>query len=81
MYKRQGFGGESCGDANDNGGISASDALLALKASVGSGLCLHCVCDADSNGNLVASDAFAILRNAVGTNPNLNCPTCYVGDE
>jgi hypothetical protein len=81
IYELDGFGGESCGDATGNETVAASDALAALRSSVGSSRCLHCVCDLDSNGSVVASDALAILRHSVGTNPTLTCPACYLGND
>jgi hypothetical protein len=81
IYELDGFGGESCGDANDNETITAADALAALKAAVGSGRCLQCVCDVDSSESIVAGDALAILRHAVGSGPQLTCPVCYLGQS
>jgi hypothetical protein len=54
---------------------SASDALLALQAAVGSTVCPACECDVDSSGAVMASDALAILRTAVGDlSVGLTCP-------
>ena len=54
---------------------SASDALLALQAAVGSTVCPACECDVDSSGAVMASDALAILRTAVGDlSVGLICP-------
>ncbi|MFN2425553.1 MAG: dockerin type I repeat-containing protein [Candidatus Binatia bacterium] len=64
----------SCGDANGDGIVTAGDALLALRAAVGSDECELAVCDADHNGEVSAGDSLAILRFAVGLPANLNCP-------
>lgn len=63
-----------CGDANNNGVIQASDALVALRTAVGSSQCVLARCDANNNGLVQASDALAILRRAVGQPVTLNCP-------
>ncbi|MBI5504634.1 MAG: PD40 domain-containing protein [Deltaproteobacteria bacterium] len=56
--------------------ITASDALFALKAAVGSVTCELCVCDVNDSSNITASDALAILRDAVGLPIDLQCPPC-----
>ncbi len=66
--------GPVCGDANDDGNVTATDALIALRAAVGSSECAPEICDVDSNGSVSASDALAILRNAVGQPNELDCP-------
>lgn len=58
---------ETCGDANANGVISASDALGALKASVGSGWCSKTRCDVNLSNSVSASDALLILKASVGS--------------
>jgi hypothetical protein len=63
-----------CGDADDNGSIAASDALLVLRAAVGSATCPAARCDTDSNSFVNASDALRILRAAVGLAEPLDCP-------
>jgi hypothetical protein len=65
-----------CGDPNGDRRYTASDALLALRAAVGSGTCPLCLCDLDDSGGVTASDALAILRNAVGAAVGLSCPAC-----
>ncbi|HYC57910.1 MAG TPA: dockerin type I repeat-containing protein [Candidatus Binatia bacterium] len=63
-----------CGDANGDGSITASDALVALKAAVGGdGNCALDRCDADGNGAISASDSLRILRKAVGEDVPLTC--------
>jgi len=66
----------SCGDATEDGTVTASDALFALSASVGARACDGCRCDADGNGSVTASDALRILAFAVGQNVALACPAC-----
>lgn len=68
--------GPVCGDANGDGEILASDALLALRTAVGTGSCEACLCDVNSSGEILASDAQAILRAAVGQAVVLSCPPC-----
>jgi spore coat protein A len=68
--------GPLCGDANGDDELLASDALLALRAAVGSGACEACVCDVNSSGAILASDAQAILRVAVGQAVVLVCDAC-----
>jgi dipeptidyl aminopeptidase/acylaminoacyl peptidase len=64
-----------CGDANSDGDIKASDALAALRKSVGSPVtCPFIRCDTDDNESIVASDALRILRVSVGQVVDLDCP-------
>jgi hypothetical protein len=65
-----------CGDATDDGRVAATDALMTLAASVGTGPCDLCVCDTDASGELTATDALAILRNGVGLAAPLQCENC-----
>jgi len=64
-----------CGDANDDGNVVAGDALIALRAAVGSDECELPLCDTDDNGSVTAADALAILRFAVGLPSELGCPS------
>jgi hypothetical protein len=66
----------TCGDFNENGEITASDALSILRASVGSVACLDCVCDTDGSGAILASDSLRDLRYAVDQPVTLDCPEC-----
>lgn len=66
---------EVCGDANHNGTITASDALIALKAAVGDGACLLERCDFNGDMEVKASDALGILKTAVGQPTNPQCPS------
>lgn len=63
-----------CGDANDDGTIKASDALMILWSSVGVGVCPLVRCDTDSGGTVTAADALRVLRKAVGLAVVLLCP-------
>jgi hypothetical protein len=78
VMELDGFPAEPCADANYNDFISASDALGALRASVGITGCPLCVCDVDSGGTITATDALAILRNSVGLSTALTCTACFV---
>lgn len=65
------------GDINDDGSISAADALDVLSAAVGqTGICMLCVCDVNDDGVVSASDAFIVLQYAVGMQVVLATPTC-----
>jgi hypothetical protein len=57
--------------------ITASDALVVLRAAVGAMGCELCVCDVDGSGRCItATDALARLRAAVGLDVVLSCPAC-----
>jgi len=57
----------SCGDANGDDRVVASDALAILQKAVGAAVaCPIERCDFDGNGSIVASDALATLNRAVG---------------
>jgi len=64
----------TCGDANADGIVTATDALIALSAAVGLAECEPVRCDADDSGAVTASDALAILNVAVGIPVVLSCP-------
>jgi hypothetical protein len=68
-----------CGDTNGDGSFSASDALLVLRAAVGTqNGCIAMVCDATGGHDGVkASDALLLLRVAVGSASasDLRCPS------
>lgn len=73
--------GDPIADASQSAGdrlslITASDALLALQASVGSACCEPCTCDVSDSADVTATDALAILRMAIGTGPPLSCSVC-----
>jgi predicted outer membrane repeat protein len=66
-----------CGDANENGSITSSDSLKALRTSVDADECALWFCDYDGNGTVSAPDALAILREAVGQQPTPKCPPVW----
>jgi len=58
-------------------GPAASDALYALRASVGASACDACICDVDLNGFVSATDALVLLKHAVGAlTDTLACVQC-----
>ena len=67
--------GTSCGDPDDSGRVTASDALLVLRAAIGSRPCQLQACDADGSCRITATDALVVLRKAVGRPIDLTCPT------
>jgi large repetitive protein len=62
-----------CGDANGDGNVTAGDALVTLRTSVGSASCALEACDYNGDDKITASDALAILRKSVGQNVPANC--------
>jgi hypothetical protein len=67
---------EVCGDSNDDGDVTASDALNVLRVAVGTASCAACICDVNSAGGITTSDALLVLRKSVGQPVALNCPDC-----
>lgn len=65
-----------CGDADADGAVASTDALIALYAAVGSASCAVCVCDVNASGAVTATDAQAVLAAAVGLPVELGCPAC-----
>jgi hypothetical protein len=65
--------GEECGDADGNGSITASDALLALRTAVGAAQCPLARCDTNADGFINTTDSLRILRKAVGIGGPLVC--------
>jgi hypothetical protein len=63
-----------CGDANDDMVITAPDALIALRRSVGTAKCVPQRCDYNGNGLVQSSDALLILKVSVGQNIEPQCP-------
>jgi hypothetical protein len=63
-----------CGDASGDGTLTATDALIVLQSSVGSGVCPVSRCDTDGDGKVTATDALRVLRAAVGLPTTLSCP-------
>lgn len=62
-----------CGDATQDGGLSASDALFALNVSVGLGSCIETLCDVNGSGTTTSTDALAILNAGVGLPVVVSC--------
>ena len=63
-----------CGDFNDDGRISAIDALGLLMTAVGAGDCAAERCDIDGNGSISATDALKALKISVGQQIPTDCP-------
>jgi len=78
VIELDGFPTAECGDANYSGGITASDALIALQAGIGAAGCPACVCDINGNGSTTATDALAMLQAAVGAPVSLACEPCFL---
>lgn len=62
-----------CGDATQDGALSASDALFALNVSVGLGSCIETLCDVNGTGTTTSTDALAILNAGVGLPVETSC--------
>lgn len=54
-----------CGDPGQDG-VTATDALLVLRAGIGAVDCLPCICDIEGSGQVTATDALGLLRFAIG---------------
>ncbi|HYC53367.1 MAG TPA: hypothetical protein VEL28_00285 [Candidatus Binatia bacterium] len=65
-----------CGDAADPAGLTATDALIVLRAAVGTSLCPECICDVNRSSATTATDSLAVLRRAVGQDVTLLCDCC-----
>jgi len=65
-----------CGDADESGEISSTDALATLQVAVRTRDCHACVCDADGSTSVAASDALLVLKMAVGEIVALACEPC-----
>ncbi len=65
---------DGCGDLNEDGRLTASDALAVLRAGVGAVSCEDWQCDFDGSGAVSAADALAVLRAALGEGLPANCP-------
>ncbi len=64
-----------CGDPNESGALTASDALHILRFGTGlSSSCRPAVCDVDSNGVVCATDALRVMAGAIGLQSNILCP-------
>ena len=56
----QQYPGVATDGADDNGVITATDALIGLKTAVGSDSCLDCVCNVNSSGGITVTDSLNI---------------------
>jgi subtilisin family serine protease len=65
---------QMCGDASNDGKITAGDAQISLRTAVGTGDCTVDVCDYSGDGRVTATDANFILRVAVGQSLEPKCP-------
>jgi cysteine-rich repeat protein len=68
--------GFACGDADRDGSVTSTDALLALQAGVGAIYCDRCLCNTSGGNGVTATDALIILSRAVGGEGGLNCEEC-----
>lgn len=64
----------ACGDADENGGYTTTDALIVLKTAVEQLDCEQSVCDVNTSFSISSTDALLVLRFAVGQNVELRCP-------
>lgn len=64
----------ACGDWNDDGEVTASDAQGVLQAAVGIEACAPQVCDWDGSGTITSNDALAVLRASVALPSTPACP-------
>ena len=63
-----------CGDANDDGEITASDAQRILQRAVDLDVdCPDTVCDVDGTGAVTTADALRTLRRSVGLPVQMSC--------
>jgi len=64
---------DGCGDVNDDGTLSAPDALMICRAAVFLEECAVDVCDLDGNGIVTASDALVLMNVIVGIATDMVC--------
>jgi Tol biopolymer transport system component len=64
----------ACGAPNGREGPTATEALFALNAAVGTLDCALCDCDVNGDARLSAFDALLILNKGIGQPVELNCP-------
>ena len=62
-----------CGDANQDGARTATDALIALNTSVGLATCIETLCDANSSGATTSTDSLILLNLSVGLDVPASC--------
>ena len=64
---------QTCGDANDNGTVTVTDGVQALRAAAGLSSTCEDGCDVDGSGTVTVSDGVNILRKAAGLAINEAC--------
>jgi hypothetical protein len=62
-----------CGDANDNGTVTVTDGVQALRAAADLSSTCEDGCDVDGSGAITVSDGVNILRKAAGLSINETC--------
>jgi hypothetical protein len=67
-----------CGDYNQDGNVSSTDALGVLGAAVQTLSCAKVRCDVDDSGSVGATDALLVLKRSVGQALTLSCPAVAV---
>jgi hypothetical protein len=68
-----------CGDANDNGTITVTDGVQALRAAADLSSTCEDGCDVDGSGSITVSDGVNVLRKAAGLTINETCE--FTGQE
>jgi hypothetical protein len=63
-----------CADFNEDGSITAGDALGILRVATGAADCDMYHCDVDGSGGITAGDALRALKMAVGQSTTSSCP-------
>jgi hypothetical protein len=63
-----------CGDPNDSGTVTVTDASYILQVVVGMRTCDPRVCDVNDDGRIATNDAQRVLRFAAGLPILLTCP-------
>jgi hypothetical protein len=64
----------SCGAPVNHDGPTATEALYALNAAVGTVQCALCECDVNGDSHMTAVDALLILNKAIGQPIEFACP-------
>ena len=64
----------ACGAPVNHNGPTATEALYALNAAVGTVTCALCECDVNDDAHVSAVDALLILNKAIGQPIDLTCP-------
>jgi hypothetical protein len=70
---------QTCGDANDNGTVTVTDGVQALRQAAGLSSSCEDGCDVDGSGTVTVSDGVNILRKAAGIAINETCD--FTGQE